>query len=47
MVNVDDVLRTDPSLASRLFDSFDLSSLPFLVETDRKGLILRRYISLQ
>ena len=47
MVNVDEVLRTDPSLASRLFDSFDLSSLPFLVETDRKGVILRRYISLQ
>jgi hypothetical protein len=47
MVNVDEVLRTDPSLASRLFDSFDLSSLPFLVETDRKDVILRRYISLQ
>ena len=47
MVNVDEVLRTDPSLASRLFDSFDLSSLPFLVETDRKGVILRRYISLK
>lgn len=47
MVNVDEILRTDPSLASRLFDSFDLSSLPFIVETDRKGIILRRYLSLQ
>lgn len=47
MVNVDEILRSDPSLASRLFDSFDLSSLPFLIETDRKGVILRRYISLQ
>ena len=47
MVNVDEILRSDPSLASRLFDSFDLSSLPFLIETDRKGVILRRYISIQ
>lgn len=47
MVNVDDILRTDPSLASRLFDTFDLSSLPFILETDRKGAIVRRYISLR
>jgi hypothetical protein len=47
MVNVDEVLHTDPSLASSLFDSFDLSALPYLVETDRKGTILRRYLSLQ
>lgn len=47
MVNVDEILRKDPALASHLFDSFDLSSLPFLVETDRGGTILRRYLSLQ
>lgn len=47
MVNVDEILRKDPSMASHLFDSFDLSSLPFLIETDRKGTIQRRYLSLQ
>jgi hypothetical protein len=46
LVNVDDLLRTDPSLANRLFDTFDLSSLPFLLETDRRGIILRRYFLL-
>ena len=47
MVNVDRIVASEPSLASRLFDSFDLSSLPFIIETDRKGIILRRYITLQ
>ena len=45
MVNVDDVLSSDPSLASRMFDSFDLSTLPFIVQTDRKGVVARRYIT--
>ena len=47
MVNVDEIMRSNPGLASRLFDSFDLSSLPYIIETDRKGFIKRRYISLQ
>ena len=47
LVNVDQIVSSDPSLANRLFDSFDLSSLPFIIETDRKGNILRRYITLQ
>lgn len=47
LVNVDDVLADSLSSANVLFDSFDLSSLPFIIETDRKGRILRRYISLQ
>jgi hypothetical protein len=47
MINVDRITETDPSLAERLFDAFDLSSLPFILETDRKGRILRRYITLQ
>lgn len=46
MVDVDDVLYRSPALANRLFDEFDLSSLPFIIETDRKGVILRRYVSL-
>ena len=46
MVNVDEIMRQNPGIASRLFDSFDLSSLPFIFETDRKGYIQRRYITL-
>lgn len=46
MVNVDDICLESPSLAGRLFDSFDLSSLPFILETDRNGCIIRSYISL-
>ena len=46
MVNVDDIVHASPSLAGRLFDLFDLSSLPFILETNRKGCITRRYISL-
>lgn len=45
-VNVDEILATDPALAEILFETFDLSTLPYILETDRKGLILRRYISL-
>ena len=45
MVNVDEITAADPQLAEKLFDSFDLSSLPYIVMTDRKGIIQRRYLS--
>ena len=45
LVDVDDLLMTDPSLASALFDAFDLTSLPLIIEIDAKGSIVRRYIS--
>lgn len=45
MINVDEVLADSPNLAFSLFDSFDLSALPYIVETDRKGRVVRRYIS--
>ena len=47
MVNVDDIMATDEALATRLMDSFDLSSLPFIMITDSKGTVQRRYVSLQ
>ena len=47
LVNVDDVLLRSPSLAARLFDAFDLSSLPFIIITDKKGTIHKRYATLQ
>ena len=46
LVNVDKVLASDPALSSQLFDAFDLSTLPFILQTDKKGNIIRRYISL-
>jgi hypothetical protein len=47
LINVDDILASDPALASRLFDQFDLSTLPYIMFTDKKGYILGRYLSLQ
>ena len=47
MVNVDSLMDNDASLASLLMDSFDLSSLPFIMITDSKGVVQRRYVSLQ
>lgn len=46
MVNVDDIVSESPSLADKLFERFDLSSLPFILETDRNGTIVRRYLTL-
>ena len=45
MVNVDRIMAAEPNLAARLFDSFDLSTLPFIITTDRKGIIQHRYYS--
>lgn len=45
LVNVDEILATRPELAADLFDIFDLTSLPFILETDSKGVVIRRYIS--
>ena len=44
MVNMDKIFAENPSLASLLLESFDLSSLPFIIQTDSSGTILRRYI---
>ena len=45
MVNVDALMKDNPSLATRLMDLFDLSSLPYIISTDSDGIILRRYLS--
>ena len=47
LVNVDRLVEENPSLSATIFDSFDLSSLPYIVQTDKKGNIIRRYISLK
>lgn len=47
LVNVDEVLADRPELATFMFDSFDLTTLPYILETDRSGRVLRRYITIQ
>lgn len=47
LINIDQVLADNPSLAAKLFDSFDLSSLPYILFADRKGIIQSRYETLQ
>lgn len=44
-VNMDELLEKDPGLASELFEMFDLTSLPYVLETDSRGIVIRRYIS--
>lgn len=46
-VNIDYIADSDPVLAESLFDSFDLSTLPYILMTDRKGYIVGRYMTLQ
>lgn len=45
-VNVDEIMSSSPQLAASMFDSFDLSALPYTVIADSKGIIQRRYVSL-
>ena len=46
-INMDRLMAEQPDLAERLLDNFDLSSLPFILKTDRKGRVAGRYLSLQ
>lgn len=44
-VNVDEIMVTNPALAKSLLDTFDLSSMPLILQVGRHGIILRRYLS--
>ena len=44
-VNVDEIMTSNPDLAKVLLDTFDLSSMPFIIEVGRHGVIRRRYVS--
>jgi thiol-disulfide isomerase/thioredoxin len=44
LVNVDQLNLDYPKEAQSLMDTFDLSSLPFIISADRKGIITGRYI---
>ena len=46
LVDMDAVLDTDPELGCMLFGEFDLTVMPFIITTDRKGRTERKYVSL-
>ena len=45
-VDMDALSEADPASARKLLDTFDLSGLPFIIETGRRGLVRRKYVSL-
>lgn len=45
-VDVDAIMASDPELGRSLLDTFDLSSLPFIIEVGKRGVVRRRYVSL-
>lgn len=45
-VDVDQVLDSSPGTAFGLFDALDLSVLPYITSTGRKGTVCRKYMSL-
>ena len=45
-INIDEIEKSSPETFSALIENFDLTTLPLLIETDRRGKILRRYFSL-
>ena len=44
-VNVDEILTSDQGLGKVFLDTFDLSSMPLIIEVSRRGVISRRYVS--
>ncbi len=44
-VNIDEIMASNPPLAKVLLDSFDLSSMPLIIEVSRHGTVRRRYLS--
>lgn len=45
LVDMDEICSEFPDTAGLLFDSFDLSGLPFILTTDRKGRVADKYVS--
>lgn len=45
MVDMDEILALNQSLAGDLFDSFDLRVLPHIISLDKKGCVTGKYVS--
>lgn len=46
LIDVDNIIAQDSALAEELFDTFDLSVMPYIMLTGRRGRILEKYLSL-
>lgn len=46
LVDMDEIISSDPRTADILFTEFDLAALPYVTETDRKGIVMRKYVTL-
>ena len=46
LVDMDEILVSYPAIAEQLFNTFDLTSLPYIIRIDRKGTVIGKYISL-
>jgi len=46
LVGMDEIMASYPGEGEKLLESFDLSVLPFILETDRKGRVVRKYLNL-
>jgi len=44
LVDMDEVFSRSSEMGGRLLESFDLSALPFVLELDRKGVVVRKYV---
>ena len=44
-VNMDEIFSSCPNLVDKLLATFDLSALPYIISTDRKGRVTGRYLS--
>lgn len=47
LVDMDALFTDHPAEATAVLDRFDLSALPFVLETDKDGVVTRRYVDLR
>lgn len=46
LIDMDEIFSSWPETAEQLFNAFDLTALPYITETDSKGIIIRKYMTL-
>ena len=46
LIDMDELMSSNPDLAETLLETFDLTAMPFILELDRKGVITHRYVDL-
>lgn len=46
LVDMDELMSSNPDLAETLLETFDLTAMPFILELDKKGNITHRYVDL-